>query len=211
MPADAVANGVDDEPEPRADGEPESRPDANADVVADISTDHRGADSGDGAAHIDDAAHGRAGSATYFAAANGAADYDGAGSDDEPEPRADGEPESRPDANADVVADISTDHRGADSGDTAAHIDEEAHGRAGSATDSASTDGHFVVHYDYHAPNFRLLHLHQQGRAQGRDGRVGEQRERRAGGVRPHQHVEHDVDHGHVESLQLLLCHVLQR
>ena len=64
MPADAVANGVDDEPEPRADGEPESRPDANADVVADISTDHRGADSGDGAAHIDDAAHGRAGSRT---------------------------------------------------------------------------------------------------------------------------------------------------
>ena len=64
MPADAVANGVDDEPEPRADGEPESRPDANADVVADISTDHRGADSGDTAAHIDDAAHGRAVSAT---------------------------------------------------------------------------------------------------------------------------------------------------
>ena len=64
MPADAVANGVDDEPEPSADGEPESRPDASADVVADTFAHDRGADLGDTAAYIDDAAHGRAGSTT---------------------------------------------------------------------------------------------------------------------------------------------------
>ena len=44
-------------------------------------------------------------------------------------------------------------------------------------------------------------HLQQQGRAPGRVPRVGDQRERRGGDVRPSHRVGHGADHGHVVAL----------